>query len=32
MRIACSPLPFAYDALAPHMSAETLRGRVMSSR
>jgi len=25
MRIECPPLPFAYDALAPHMSAETLR-------
>ena len=24
MRIECPPLPFAYDALAPHMSAETL--------
>src|SRR5262245_36337241 len=25
MRIECPPLPFAYDALGPHMSAETLR-------
>ena len=25
MRIECPPLPFAYDALQPHMSAETLR-------
>jgi Fe-Mn family superoxide dismutase len=25
MRIECPPLPFAYDALVPHMSAETLR-------
>jgi Fe-Mn family superoxide dismutase len=25
MRIECPPLPFAYDALEPHMSAETLR-------
>jgi len=24
MRIECPPLPFAHDALAPHMSAETL--------
>ena len=24
MRIECPPLPFAYDALAPHLSAETL--------
>lgn len=24
MRIECPPLPFAYDALVPHMSAETL--------
>src|SRR5262245_25144435 len=25
MRIECPPLPFSYDALEPHMSAETLR-------
>jgi Fe-Mn family superoxide dismutase len=25
MRVECPPLPFAYDALEPHMSAETLR-------
>lgn len=25
MRIECPPLPFAYEALQPHMSAETLR-------
>jgi Fe-Mn family superoxide dismutase len=25
MRIECPPLPFAYDSLEPHMSAETLR-------